>query len=229
MNSLRITSVYPTVISLTTIPSRMKHTVQVVDKLLKGLTGFEKIIVNIPRDYKDKEIWQTIRDPRLLVNITEKDYGPITKLYPVFQLYGFAASREMNLLILDDNEYHLESLKRIAERQDRDHNKSFTYYKYDYKGLNVPQGVDIISFWYPNLRNFVEFYQTLLPNKYCRHVDDLVIGKYLNQYGIAVEQLDRKWKWVWKPNPSETTSLFMKQGKYSRDNSMKHCFNTLRG
>ena len=107
-----------------------------------ALSGFEKLIVNLPCKRKDFDF---IKDSRLVINKMNQDYGPITKIWGTIQLFPYP--REMNLLILDDNEYHLDGIKIIAERQDKDHNKTFSYYKYNYKGIEVPQGVDIISFW----------------------------------------------------------------------------------
>lgn len=218
-NKIKINTVYPTIISLTTIPSRIKYTVKVVQSMLNGLSGFEKLIVNLPCKRKDFDF---IKDSRLVINKMNQDYGPITKIWGTIQLFPYP--REMNLLILDDNEYHLDGIKIIAERQDKDHNKTFSYYKYNYKGIEVPQGVDIISFWYPNLRNFQTYVKQYLSNKYCKRVDDLLIGKYLMEHGIKVEELPRHWKWVWKVNNHDDGGLFKVKGEYSRSNSMKNCF-----
>ena len=104
--------------------------------------------------------------------------------------------------------------------------KSFTYWKYDYNGLEIPQGVDIITFWTPNVLGIKEYALNALKNKYCFFVDDMIIGNYLQENYIQIEQLERKWKWPWIPSKSDV-SLLSQNGTYSRDNSNKECYNFL--
>lgn len=224
---------YPTIITLTTIPPRFENTLEIVKDFLK--TNYT-IYLNIPIKYKyfdlnqsQKNIIQQLKQlqkkhKQFILNICQSDLGPITKFYPILEL--FRPNSEFNLIILDDNYYHLDGIRQIAEKQDKNHDKSFTFYNYAFKDIIVPQGVDIISFWFPNLKFFKDFFEQYKHNQYCLHVDDLLIGKYCKQFGIDIEELPRHWKWVWKPNRPkfEINSLFKKKGKFSRNNSMKLCY-----
>lgn len=237
--SVHIRTVYPVYLSFTTIPERLDRAKKLAEDILKNLTGFEKLIINIPTSYKKFPFFSKKTSelgfpdhPKLIINRC-LDYGPITKLVPTLQLYEIQ-HQECILIIFDDNEYHLESFKIIAEKQELNPSKSFSYYTYPYKKLsNVAQGVDIISFWNPNLTSFLRFFQEriLNRNRYCFYVDDLVISYYLSENGIKVEELPRKWKWAWIPDIHENKwfrySLFKKGGIYNRDNSMKQCYQHL--
>lgn len=228
--TVNIKTVYPVYISMTTIPSRISNTVKIIKNTLKSITGIEKLILNVCEDYhevhkstitKHIQELQEITDPRFRLNITY-DIGPITKLVPSLNI----TPRECVLIICDDDCYHHEAFKMIAEKQDKVHDKSFTFFKYKYGELEVPQGVDLISFWKPNLDGFAEYFKKANENKSCYFVDDLVVGFYLHYKGIEIEQLDRKWKWPWIPDclpEKNKESLFKKKGKYSREKAMKEC------
>lgn len=234
---ITIHTIYPTILSFTTIPERLDHSIKVVKDILENLNGYQHLVINIPYKYDkwkstgvEDKIKQFPSDPRLIVNRSDIDYGPITKLIPTLKLFG---NKDYNLLIFDDNMYHLDAFKIIAEKQDKHHHKSFTFYKYNYKNVVVPQGVDIISFWSPHLKH-IDYFINSIQNLYCKHVDDLVIARYLQNNGIEIEQLDRKWKWPWKPletnsfSLSPSFSLFGLKGKYSRNNSMHKCYQHLK-
>lgn len=223
----------PVILSFTTIPRRLQKSIAIVKDILTNVDGFDYLIVNIPMNYKtfswnvsDKDLKElnNIRDRRLIINRTD-DYGPLTKLLGTLQRFPI---KDAILIIFDDNFYHHEAFKIIAEKQDEDTNKSFTYYKYKYNKIDVAQGVDMISFWLPKLQNFRHYYHF---NKYCFYVDDLVISNYLKEQNIPIEQLQRKWKWAWIPEPDASTGhefeLFKVKGIYNRDNSMRMCYNEL--
>lgn len=211
-SEIYIETVYPVYISMTTIKNRLPKTMEIIKNFLKNVKGFDKFILNT-----NLEI-EPIHDPRFILNKT-KDIGPITKIIPALSIIP----AECILIVCDDDSYHNEAFKLIAEKQDKDHTKSFTYWKYNYEGTDIPQGVDLISFWSPHLYEFNKFYKISIPNKYCFYVDDLIIGMYLKQKGINIEQVNRKWKFPWFPSPTDK-GLFSKEGGYSRKTSMKECF-----
>jgi len=242
-----INTTRPVILSFTTIPERIQKSTAIVKDILTNIDGFEYLIVNIPKIYKtfswnlsdkDLEELKNIRDRRLIINRTD-DYGPLTKLLGTLQRFPI---KDAILIIFDDNFYHHEAFKIIAEKQDENTNKSFTYYKYKYNNepllgsaakrcIDVAQGVDMISFWLSNLQHFRDYYNQIKHNKYCFYVDDLVISNYLKEQNIPIEQLQRKWKWAWKQDDSAPTGrvfeLFKIKGIYSRDNSMRMCYNEL--
>jgi hypothetical protein len=227
-----IRTIYPVYISLTTIPSRLQNTIKIIKNLLNYVKGFEKIILNIPWSYRrwpNEKIFIDLSDleknnSRLVVNRTQ-DLGPITKLIPTLNL----TPSECIIIICDDECYHHEAFKIAAERQDKEHQSTFTFWKYNYRGIEVPQGVDLISFWKPNLFGLNEYYNKCTQKNACFYVDDLVIGNFLKEKGIKIEQLNRKWKWPYIPNclSNKNEGLFEIKGEYSRDNSMKKCFESL--
>jgi len=95
-----------TVISLTTIPSRMPYIEQTLKSLLRQ-DRVMKIILNIPL-YSDKEqckykIPHNIRRmeqkyPWFCINRIEQDYGPASKLLPILKLTGIE-----KIIVCDDD------------------------------------------------------------------------------------------------------------------------------
>ena len=229
----------PVILSFTTIPERLQKSTAIVKDILTNVDGFEYLVVNIPKNYKtlswnvsnkDLEELNNIKDRRLIINRTD-DYGPLTKLLGTLQRFPI---KDAILIIFDDNFYHHEAFKIIAEQQDENKNKTFTYYKYKYNKIDVAQGVDMVSFWLPNLQHFRHYYNQIKHNKFCFYVDDLIISNYLKEQNIPIEQLQRKWNWVWKidqdPHGAPTGrkfELFKIKGIYNRDNSMRMCYNEL--
>ena len=230
-----IKTVYPVYISMTTIPSRIGNTIKIIKNTLKYITGIEKLILNVCESYKEvqkspithfiQEL-QEINDPRFQLNITY-DIGPITKLVPSLRV----TPRDCVLIICDDDCYHHEAFKIIAEKQDKNHEKSYTFWRYEYGGAAIPQGVDLISFWKPNLDGFEEYWKRSQGERSCFFVDDLVIGVFLQERGIGIEQLDRLWKWPWIPScfpkDGKEESLYGKRGDYSRKKAMEKCMKFL--
>lgn len=233
-----INTIYPVFLSLSTIPPRIENTVKIVKNILKHVSGFEKLVLNVPLEYKNYAVsspkfraciaeLHNIRDSRFILNRPD-DKGPITKLYGALDLIP----DECVLLIFDDDSYHHEAFKIAAETQDRHTSKSFTFWKYTLSKdkskdeskdkIDVPQGVDIISFWSQNLRGIKEYIDKTSVS-FCFYVDDLIIGKFLHDNEIPVEVLKRKWKWPFILASSNTPGLFEKKGKYSRENATKKC------
>lgn len=218
-----INTVFPVYISMTTIPSRLKKTTKIIENMLQCIQG-ATIILNVCEKYKevqkvpiDLQRLKAIQHKRFILNITE-DIGPITKIVPSLDI----TPEECIIIICDDEMYHHEAFKMIAEKQDKLHHKTFTFWKYNYQGIEVPQGVDLVSFWKPNLNQFKHFWNSSSSNKHCFFVDDLVIGLYLHNRGVEIEMLHRPWKFPFIPS-KEKESLFSKKGEYSRENAMKKC------
>lgn len=229
-----IKCIYPVWITMTSIPERLPNTYKIILNMLKHLKGFDKLVLNIPHNYKNFKMennslstlskLESIRDSRFILNRTE-DHGPVTKLLPTLDI----VPEESIILLCDDDCYHLEAFKIAAEAQQLNKSKTFTFWKYNYNNIDIPQGVDIITFWNPNLHNFKRYILNALKNEHCFYVDDQIIGNYLSQNGIAVEQLNRKWKWPWIPNclGSSKFSLFGQKGEFSRDISNSQCYRYL--
>jgi len=240
-NKIEIKTILPVYFSLTTVPSRIERTKRIIKDILENVHGFERLFLNIPTTYKNTKYGQlSSRDlfalteletkypSRFKINRSSIDYGPITKILPVLQRN--LIPKESILLIFDDNCYHYDAFKLIAEKQDKNLSKTFTYYSYEFKNVRVPQGVDIISFYVPYLDDFVNYVQRALQTKHCFFVDDLVIAKYLQNKGIPIEDVQRRWTWPWIPdcyNIPDKSSLFSQTGEFSRNNSMHYCYKSL--
>ena len=232
--NIKINCIYPVWITMTTIPERIDNTYMIIINMLSKLSGVDKIVLNLPYKYKRFDMLTfeqlrkllSIRDKRFILNRCD-DFGPATKLIPTLDI----APEESILVVCDDDCYHHEAFKIAAESQERNKSKTFTFWKYNYNGIEIPQGVDIITFWKPNTNGFLNYAKMALRNKYCFYVDDMIIGGFLSQNGIQIEQLDRKWKWPWIHNcfgKSGTTSLYGEKGNFNRDNSNMECYKHLK-
>lgn len=234
----------PVYITMTTIPSRMSNTIKIIKHFLKYVTGFEKIILNVPfqynrwPDYKIS-IHNSINDPRFTLNRTQ-DYGPITKLLGSINIIP----DESITIICDDMCYKLNAFKDIAEKQDQNLRKSFSFYIYPYKNnkgtrnVMVPQGADLISTYTKNLDHFPQWFNSFKKFHHIDHyftnecffVDDQVIGWYFQSHGIPMEQVDRKHRMIYIKDcdiSNKSDNLNNQKGKNSRENTMNKCYSAL--
>ena len=209
---VHINTELPVYITLTTIPSRLPNTIKIIKHFLKHVTGFEKIILNIPfryerwPNYKVDTTNININDPRFMLNMT-KDYGPLTKI--ISSLNNIPD--ESITIICDDMCYKLNSFKDIAEMSDTYRHKAFSFYVYPFSensnGINVmvPQGADLISTYSRNFNFFPEWWAefrtymglTNYRDSPCFFVDDQVLGWYFQTQGIKMEQVDRKHRMIY--------------------------------
>jgi hypothetical protein len=99
------------VASLTSTPSRLLHIEPVLSALLFQSYKLDRIYLNIPKKSRKgvpypinlflKRIpFQILSDQRLIVNIIDIDYGPLTKLYPALELEKEADTR---IITFDDD------------------------------------------------------------------------------------------------------------------------------
>jgi hypothetical protein len=242
----------PVYISMSTIPSRMGNTFKIIEHTLKQVKGdLVKLILNVPHKYKrfpnfnvDNELQRhnKIKDPRFMLNRTN-DLGPLTKFLPSLEIIP----DESILIICDDMCYKLEAYKDIAERQDANLNKSFSFYVYNYvpssqtyhgeqlnNGIAVPQGADMISFYTHNARTFPTWFAQFLAKTKtvdyfenpCFWVDDEVIGFFLQEIGIPLVQVDPTHRMIYIRNCDMAPlydNLNKQTGRASRDTTMENC------
>jgi hypothetical protein len=234
-------------LSFTTIPSRIARTIYIIKTLLQHeqdqTLTFTKLFLNVPFIYRLpshgiiplKHIWELQRiekesKGKFCLIRPWVDYGPLTKLLPVIENHAkhrIDLDRSI-LVIFDDECYHVELIQHAIEKQMNDLKRSFTYYRYDYKGIDVPQGVDLITFYMKHLREFPQYERRLsITQSACFYVDDLVIGNYLKSKGVPIEVLSRgTYQLPWIPDciTKDTVSLYAMQGASSRTNSMNGCY-----
>lgn len=238
----------PVYITMSTIPSRMKNTFRIIENFMENVSGFEKLILNIPYRYnrwpqmKDIDVRHNINDGRFILNRT-KDYGPLTKFLPVLE--DKLVPEEAILIVCDDMCYQLDAFRDIAQIQDRRISESFSFYVYQYSPMNssgvkvdVPQGADLISMYARNAYYFPHWFYNLKRklgiDSYfetpCFFVDDQVIGWYFKDNSIPMMQVERKHRNIYikncdKANPSD--NLNNQKGRNSRENTMAGCYRDL--
>lgn len=233
----------PIYITMSTIPSRMKNTFKIIENFLQNVSGNYKIILNIPYKYNrfpnfSIDCNHEIRDSRFILNRTE-DYGPITKILPSLEIIPKGSI----VIICDDMCYKLNAFKDIAELQDRDRTRAYSFYVYPFgvdgkTPVNVPQGADLISVQSENLSSFPEWYNSFKEkigvksyfDSPCFFVDDQVIGWYFQDQGIPMTQVERKHRNIYIKDcdlSNKSYNLNMQKGKNSRKNTMEGCYKQL--
>jgi hypothetical protein len=223
------------IITLTTIPPRFEQTSKNIKYMLSNL-GTEKqhscldnyeyiVMLNLPKKYdkykpnpEGRNQLKSIHDRRFLINENTPDMGPGTKIFPVLSLIRNHGQNPI-VLILDDEKYHPDAISRIIKIQKDDMFSVHSYWVYNYKGIQVPQGVDIIATSGQLLRDF------RVSHEHCKYVDDLLLAQYFSMKGIRVKQVPRYWKWPWIPTHPETGGLF---GEGNRETLMEKCYNYLK-
>jgi len=244
---VRIQTNLPVYISMSTIPARLNNTIELINHTLKYVKGLTKLILNLPYSYRrfpefkinERRIREKIKDTKFYLNRCQ-DYGPLTKFLPSLAILP----NNSILIVCDDMCYSMTAYKDIAERQDSQINKSFTYFYYPYSQpsieriVNVPQGADMISFYTNNLREFPEFFTSFLKKmkieeyykNSCFFVDDLIIGFYLQYIGIPIQQVDPTHRMIYIKNCENAPkkyNLNAQKGQRSRENTMKMCYKDL--
>lgn len=231
----------PVYITLSTIPGRIPNTAIIIKHFLKKVSGFEKIIVNIPYRYKrfpnlrpNISDFDDINDPRFILNRCQDD-GPITKMTGSLDLIP----PKSITIICDDMCYNLNAFKEIAEKQDLEPHKAFSFYVYKFNNGGtdalVPQGADIISVNSKSLINFKKWKEDLMDTlklksyrkTKCFFVDDLVIGWYFQVMGIKMEQVDKNYKNSYITDceiSRQSDNLNNQKGENSRENAMNTCY-----
>ena len=247
---VKIETNLPVYITMSTIPSRMKNTIELIKHLLKYVSGFEKIILNIPYKYKrfpefNVNVNHDITDPRFILNRTH-DYGPLTKIIGSLNIIP----NESITIIADDMCYKLNAFKDIAEKQNSDISKSYSFYVYPFaakggaggaqRNVMVPQGADLISAYTRNYSDFIGWFNDFLKHqgttieKYvdnpCFFVDDQLIGWYFQTHNIPMEQVERRHRNIYIRGcdvANKSDNLNKQTGKRSRENTMNQCYHNL--
>lgn len=239
-NKIEINVLQPVYITLTTIPSRMENTFRIINNFLQNVTGFEKIIINIPYKYQrwpqitpNPETYsKNINDPRLIINRCN-DYGPLTKILPSINLIP---SNSITI-ISDDMCYHLDSFNKMATAVTKRPNEAISYYIYKYNKLKIPQGADIIGIQSKNLKHLPQWFNNQSPlqqfntNNPCFYVDDQILAWYFKHLDIPVTRLNRDHTFVYIKNCNEVSGddLNRQTGSRSRVETMRMCYGEFNG
>lgn len=237
----------PVYITMSTIPSRLKNTFRIIKNFMEHVSGFEKLILNVPYKYNrwpdmnNIDVSHDIVDGRFILNRCP-DYGPVTKFLPVLE-EGLIPP-EAIFIVCDDMCYQLDAFRDIALVQDRRLSESFSYYVYEYSPetdqtkVEVPQGADLISMYARNAYHFPEWFlelkRQLGVKDYfetpCFFVDDQVIGWYFKSMNIPMKQVERRHRNIYIKNCDKGNSsdnLNNQKGRNSRENTMTGCYRDL--
>lgn len=232
----------PVYITMSTIPSRLQNTLRIIKNFMQHVSGFEKLILNVPDkynrwpNYKTNNIEHDIQDGRFVLNRC-RDHGPLTKLLPVIPMIPDNAI----LIVCDDMCYKLQAFADIAHVQDRRLSESFSFFVYPYGSetkVDVPQGADLISMYAANVKDFVKWFDNLRQRlglrdyfeSPCFFVDDQVIGWYFQYMNIPMRQVERNHRNIYirdcdKANPKD--NLNNQSGDRARGVTMSKCYNVL--
>jgi hypothetical protein len=106
------------VVSLTTLPSRLKNINPVIESILNNTIQPDIIYLNIPKISKREKVKYkltdlTIKHPKLYINNIDKDYGPVTKLYPTLLK---EKDPETIIICIDDDIYYDKNTIRYLVR-----------------------------------------------------------------------------------------------------------------
>jgi hypothetical protein len=202
-----------TVISLTTIPSRIGTLYNVIFSLLDQTMRVDQIIVNVPfvstkgTPYKVPKWMQDLSDSCswFHVNRCSEDLGPITKLVPTLALLE---DEEALIVVVDDDTMYrrnlVESLVMTSlrfpntaitstgyrmfnrDKRPRKYNEILT----DLRHVDILMGVNgyIVNTKFFDLKQFDIFRKS---HKLFQSVDDDCISLYLLQQGIPIYAMNR--------------------------------------
>lgn len=183
----------PTVISITSLPSRIGRMRPVLESLLRADARPQKILIPLPsvsiREQCSYSIPDFLKDRDFCGDVVQvvaadHDWGPGTKLLGVCD----AIPPESYLVLADDDvRYHPSFLKGILAAQRSDHSSSFSYHVYRARGLTVGQGCDGFSFWSPNLAGVKDFAERHVVGSTVFFHDDLWISFFLAAKGIQIK------------------------------------------
>jgi len=192
-------------ISMTSTPPRFKYLLEAVKKLKQQSKPFEKIILNIPKEYKrfpgEYQLPEEItNDEKVYVNYIDVDLGPITKILPVKDL-DFIHDMDLIFTVDDDIEYARNLLHRFV----REFEKEEREYAITGRGLLIKgkkafrdgemfskflQGYSGCLYRKVYFKNFSEEHLNLILNKReCFVSDDIVISNWLEKQNTKIKNL----------------------------------------
>lgn len=186
------------IVSLTTIPSRVENLPLVVDSILNNTIVPDIIYINIPRisskENEEYEIPEQLKlNNQVKINITEKDYGPLTKLYPT--LLEELDPESVIICVDDDKEYDNHLIEHLLLASEKYPNSCICISGWNYINLgflalpitipinNMVKNVDILQCYNGVLykrKFFKDDFDDYINIEECKTTDDISISKYLN-------------------------------------------------
>jgi len=192
-------------ISMTSTPPRFKYLPEAIKNLKQQNRPFEKIILNIPKEYKrfpgEYQLpEEVLNDEKVYVNYIDVDLGPITKILPIKDLEFIS---DMDLIFSADDD--IGYANNILQRFVREFEKEEREYAITGRGLKISKGkafrdLDLITKFLQGFsgclyrkvyfKNFSdEYYNAILNNRECFVSDDIVISGWLEKENIKIKNL----------------------------------------
>jgi len=200
------------VVSLSTLPSRIKNLDKVIESIFKNKIKPDLIYINIPkyskREKKEYNVPENLKNiERVKINIIDKDYGPITKLYPT--LLKEIEPDTIIICIDDDKIYDKNLIKHLLSVSKRYEEDCICVSGWNYLNLgfyalpvsipinNVVRNVKILQCYNGVLykrRFFEDDFKDIIKCKECLTTDDILISKYLKYKNIKIKSVPYNFK-----------------------------------
>jgi hypothetical protein len=200
------------IVSLTTIPSRVNNLPLVVDSILNNTIVPDIIYINIPRisskENKEYEIPEQLKlNNQVKINITEKDFGPLTKLYPT--LLEELDPESVIICVDDDKEYDNHLIEHLLLASEKYPHSCICISGWNYINLgilalpitipinNMVKNVDILQCYNGVLykrKFFKDDFDEYINIEECKTTDDISISKYLNNNEIEILSIPYNFK-----------------------------------
>ena len=195
-----------TVVSLSTLPSRVNGLRQVLESILSNTVSPDLIYLNVPefsiRENKEYVIEDDyiLNNPKIYINKTPTDYGPATKLYPT--LLQETDPETLIVCIDDDTIYDKTLIENLVYYSQKYPDSVICKSGWNYINLKkfaLPlyfpflfvQKVDILQCFRGVIykREFFDdlnLFKTIIEDKNCFTTDDISISKFLNSKKIPI-------------------------------------------
>lgn len=213
------------VVSLSTLPSRVNNIKPVLKSILKNTLKPDLIYLNIPRVSMREGVEYNIDpknvqfDPRIIVNKIDRDYGPITKLYPVLE-----REKDPDTIIIcidDDIIYDKNLIQTLYNYSIRKPEACICSRGWSYINLRktfIPvffplvfaKKVKILQcyagvLYKRSFFNNIDKFRKFMDVKECFTTDDITISKFLESEGVDILSIPIKYSKMYMNNQNVNT------------------------
>ena len=241
-NNIQIQTNSKIIVSLTTLPSRINKIHKVIESILNNTIKPDVIYINIPKFSKKEKKEYIIPDnikniERVIINIIDEDYGPVTKIYPTLLKENDPES--IIICIDDDKEYDKNLINHLVMSSEKYNNKCICITGWNYINLGFI-ALPFITHFFKNIVNkvnilqcyngvlykrkfFQDDFKDYLKLKKCFTVDDILISKYLKDKNIEILSIP----YYFKNIDIDISSNNFKLGSFNlSNNSWIKCINS---
>jgi hypothetical protein len=200
------------IVTLSTLPSRVGNLERVLNSIFENEIKPDIVYINIPkyskREKKEYDIPENVTKLKnVKINIVDKDYGPITKLYPTL-----LEERNPDTIIIcidDDKEYDKKLIGHLVSVSDLYPSECVCVTGWSFINLgffalpislpinNIIKNVDILQCYNGVLykRKFFDSdFKDVINCKECFTTDDILISKYLKYKNVSIKSVPYNFK-----------------------------------